>query len=727
MPSLVWDEGMSVGIDTLDDDHKKIIAILAELLSAAHDKVSSKTIEEIFTELEHYVVLHFQREEELLTQINFTDLDNHKKSHQAFIDKIPELKQEWLAKDSFETAEKITYFLQQWIVNHILVEDLDYVKEIFNQQNQEKTQYNLSLVQQFSQYLSSRLKLSQRVFLTTLLPIVGVLALCVFVLSDNYQRYKNMSLLLGLNNVIEQVNSLTHSLQAERGLSSGFASSNYQHFINELKARRFITDGKIKKFLHVLKYEIDDEVTENIVFYLKERNGDFSVLLEHRKQLDNKELSFEQTNDFYSQSIAILLSLSENLTHVDMSSQLANDISAINSVLLFKEFMGQIRAEGMAILEQGSTDLYSHANINILLGQQQNAMRVFNHSASKVQRDICADFCDSSLQKIAIEADYGRTAILAKDKLKSYQWFKLMSDRINELHKVSDLLIADLNRKILLESQYLKNVYYAILFLFLVFLFFAIIFSLVLNHSIISPVQQVTQALNKMAEGDRHIQFKEHGIDDEISAMHLAYEKLRRKLLQADIFQAMVSRQQKSLQYRKSQQEHFQQLALTDALTGAVNRHRFNKVMSDEITNVNIYGTPLSILLLDIDFFKKINDTYGHVIGDEVLVAFYQSCKESVRSTDIVARIGGEEFVIVMPNTSIDSATIFAERLREKIANLKVEAGGEIITLTVSIGVAQWNKDTFSKAEHFIEHTDKLLYQAKHSGRNKVIADNIIN
>jgi len=183
MPSLVWDDGMSVGIDAIDDDHKKIIAILAKLLSAAHDKVSSQTIEDIFTELEHYVVLHFQREEDLLDQINFSDFDNHKKSHQGFVDKIPELKKEWLAKDSFETAEKISHFLQQWIVNHILVEDLDYVKDIFNQQEQDKTQSHSSLVNRFSLYLSSRVKLSQRVFLTTLLPVIGVLALCVFILS----------------------------------------------------------------------------------------------------------------------------------------------------------------------------------------------------------------------------------------------------------------------------------------------------------------------------------------------------------------------------------------------------------------------------------------------------------------------------------------------------------------------------------------------------------------
>jgi len=102
--------------------------------------------------------------------------------------------------------------------------------------------------------------------------------------------------------------------------------------------------------------------------------------------------------------------------------------------------------------------------------------------------------------------------------------------------------------------------------------------------------------------------------------MQLAYEKLRRRLLQVGTFQAMVSRQKKEIEYRRLQQEHFEILAFTDALTGAVNRHQFNKVLAEEIYRANYDHQPLSILLLDIDYFKKINDSYGHGVGDEVLI-----------------------------------------------------------------------------------------------------------
>jgi diguanylate cyclase (GGDEF)-like protein len=223
-----------------------------------------------------------------------------------------------------------------------------------------------------------------------------------------------------------------------------------------------------------------------------------------------------------------------------------------------------------------------------------------------------------------------------------------------------------------------------------------------------------------MAQGDKNMQFKESLGSDEIGAMQLAYEKLRRKLLEVDIFQAIVNRQKKEIEYRKSQQEHFQTLAFTDALTGAVNRHQFNKVLADEIIRADFDQLPLSIMLLDIDHFKQVNDNFGHGVGDEVLIMFYRACKLAVRASDVVARIGGEEFVIILPKTHDQNAYQFAERLREKIEQLEVVIDEHKIDLTVSIGVSQWKTDSFSSAEEFVANADKLLYQAKNRGRNRV-------
>ena len=725
MDELVWNNGMSVGIDSIDNEHKKLISILAKLLSAANEKLSNSVIDQIFTELEFYVIQHFKNEEQILEEVAYENIEEHKKFHQMFVNKLPQLKQEWLEKDSFETAEKISSFLHKWIVHHILEEDLDYAQAVHQQKNPAEKPKRKSLITHLSLCLSQRIKLTHRVFLTILLPLVGVLIFSLFIISTNYQRYKNTDLLLGLNRVITQINAVTYSLQAERGLSSGYVSSHYQQFITLVKESRLDTDVQIAQLQQVLASDVDASVLKNISAYLNADMSTFTELIAYRKKLDKQKVNFRQTFEFYTKTIENLLSVSENLTHIEMSSELAQNISAINAVLLYREFMGQIRAKGMDMIFQNNELIDDKSTMNYLFGQQQNAMRVFHYASNKMQLARCGDFCRSQRVKKSVENDYQQLMAISDTTARSQQWFDLMSIRIDGLNKVSELLIGDLSKEISVENQHLQLIYYAILGLFLIFLFTAILFSVVLNHSIIHPIQQVTHALDEIATGGRPVQFKRIKTKDEVSAMHLAYEKLRRKLLQADILQAMVNRQQKSLQYRKSRQEHFKHLALTDALTGAVNRHRFNEVLSNEIVQVNIYGTPLSILMLDIDHFKEVNDTFGHGAGDEALVAFCEQCKKIARSSDVIARIGGEEFVIIMPNTTLSHAINFAERLRNKIELMKVDVEGNTFKLTVSIGVAQWNQTQFSHAEAFVDYTDKLLYQAKNTGRNKVVSKEV--
>lgn len=726
MTKLIWNEGMSVGIDAIDEDHKQIIAILAKLTSAEHGETSEQTINEIFIELEHYVTLHFAREEAILEQVCYAELAEHKASHQKFIEHLPELKEEWLTKDCLACSEKITTFLHQWIVNHILVEDLDYVASVdkfSDSVTREKIEKpsRFSLIAKMSQVLSHRVKLSQRVFITTLLPVLGVLLLSFIILFDNYKEYKNVSLVLGLNEVITQVNDISHSLQAERGLASGLISSNYQHFNEQFTAQRVITDQNIAKFLTLLESEVDPSVQDSIRFYSAHARSKFTELREHRKQLANKTVDFIGAYQTYTQFIEKLLSISEHLTHVDMNSQLANDISAISALLLFKEYTGQIRALGMNMVLTQDVDIHSNANMSMLIGKQSNIMRVFHYSASEKQKAICAADCDAQAYQQLLVQRFSQVMNEFSIEQRSKHWFNLMSVDIDKFKVLTDQLTTNFKKKVQQESQRLENNYYSILAIISIFLVSATLFSLILNHSIISPIRQVTEALNKMAEGYRNMQFKGAINADEVGAMQLAYEKLRRKLLQVDVFQAIVNRQKNEIEYRKSQQAHFKTLAFTDALTGAVNRHQFNKVLADEITRADYEQLPLSIMLLDIDYFKQVNDNFGHAVGDEVLKIFYRACKMAARTSDVVARIGGEEFVIILPKTHEENAYQFAERLRAKIEALEVKIDEHAINLTVSIGVSQWKKDSFSSAEEFVANADKLLYEAKDYGRNQVV------
>ena len=165
---------------------------------------------------------------------------------------------------------------------------------------------------------------------------------------------------------------------------------------------------------------------------------------------------------------------------------------------------------------------------------------------------------------------------------------------------------------------------------------------------------------------------------------------------------------------------------ITDPLMGIYNRRFFNRRLFEEVSRSTRYNLPLSVLLIDIDHFKKINDRFGHQIGDSALVNFGQYLQDITRNTDIVARFGGEEIAVMAPSTSLPVALDLAERIRNKIETRvmvppDVRNSRKAISITVSIGVSSLisaNED----GDILIEKADKALYEAKRTGRNRVVS-----
>jgi two-component system cell cycle response regulator len=166
------------------------------------------------------------------------------------------------------------------------------------------------------------------------------------------------------------------------------------------------------------------------------------------------------------------------------------------------------------------------------------------------------------------------------------------------------------------------------------------------------------------------------------------------------------------------------ELAITDALTGLHNRRYMESHLATLVEQAASRGKPLSLLVLDIDYFKAINDTYGHDAGDDVLREFATRVRKSIRGIDLACRYGGEEFVIVMPETDMAVATVVAERLRRRIAGEPfLIAGGERkIDVTISIGIAALGSPD-DNAASLLKRADQALYRAKRDGRNRVAAD----
>jgi diguanylate cyclase (GGDEF)-like protein len=167
--------------------------------------------------------------------------------------------------------------------------------------------------------------------------------------------------------------------------------------------------------------------------------------------------------------------------------------------------------------------------------------------------------------------------------------------------------------------------------------------------------------------------------------------------------------------------ERLRALTLTDSLTGLANRRRFFDELNNEIKRSERYGQPLTCLMLDLDYFKNINDTFGHQFGDYVLQQIAEIMTSESREADIIARYGGEEFAMILSNTTSEAAYNLAERLRVKIADFRFVRGSIATQMTVSIGLASWLQSDPVSPEKVISRADATLYEVKASGRNSVL------
>jgi diguanylate cyclase (GGDEF)-like protein len=169
--------------------------------------------------------------------------------------------------------------------------------------------------------------------------------------------------------------------------------------------------------------------------------------------------------------------------------------------------------------------------------------------------------------------------------------------------------------------------------------------------------------------------------------------------------------------------ESVREVGYTDALTGLANRRFFDFMLSREIGRARRYGRALSLMMLDIDYFKKINDTYGHPAGDTILKTMGELLRNLFRKTDLATRYGGEEFIIILPETSLDVVAQMAERFRDAVSRTRFATDNGYVSLTVSIGLASLPGQDAEGAvpeTDLIQAADQALYRAKTKGRNRV-------
>ena len=240
------------------------------------------------------------------------------------------------------------------------------------------------------------------------------------------------------------------------------------------------------------------------------------------------------------------------------------------------------------------------------------------------------------------------------------------------------------------------NALFALLF-FGALAFIVVIFAI--NKKILSPISNLTRTILSFKQGEDY-STKAKYYDDEIGLMSKHFLEMKKK---QDENHAIINK-----------------LGQTDPLTNTLNRRAFFDISERLIRLLNRSEGNLSLMILDIDFFKKINDEHGHLIGDEILKHFVQNVKKVIRESDVLARYGGEEFIIMLPQTDKNGALKLAEKIRRSISDHAYEYKKETIKITASVGVSEYVKD--EKIELLIQRADEALFMAKKEGRNGVKA-----
>lgn len=211
--------------------------------------------------------------------------------------------------------------------------------------------------------------------------------------------------------------------------------------------------------------------------------------------------------------------------------------------------------------------------------------------------------------------------------------------------------------------------------------------------------------------GKDSVEEEEHGLL--LGAVDYIVKPIRPSIVKARVKTHITLKQQNDL---------LTTMATRDQLSGLYNRHYLSDALGKKVSQAKRHGEALSVIIIDIDHFKNVNDTFGHLIGDIILQAVAKVMQEGARKEDIAARFGGEEFVLVLDNCTAHDAQIKAQTLREKIEQLRPQG----ILVTASFGVAQFD-ESIEKCEDLLKNADKALYIAKEEGRNRVVVYEIKN
>lgn len=242
------------------------------------------------------------------------------------------------------------------------------------------------------------------------------------------------------------------------------------------------------------------------------------------------------------------------------------------------------------------------------------------------------------------------------------------------------------------------------------------------RRRVLYPLSELEKAAFQLGQGNLNARIATITSGDEFEQVGMAFNEMSARLQQSYQDLVKLSHDNHSLSLINNE---LNKQAVTDSLTGLFNHRFFHDTLDNEIKRSETFQLSFTVAIIDIDNFKQVNDTYGHLAGDEVLRKVAQVIRENVRQSDIPARYGGEEFGVLFYHAGKEKALIITERIRQSVEDLLVKTGGVEIGVTVSIGLAEYPREASNK-NTLIQEADARLYAAKRAGKNRVMSSDVI-
>lgn len=524
-----------------------------------------------------------------------------------------------------------------------------------------------------------------RILLLMLLAVASLLYVAsARFITESQERSAKLALLVRMDTA-ENLSGLAHELQKERGISAGYLANQSKTNAASLDIQRAAT-GQAKS-------RLDGNALQNL-----ENLENLAKLAEVREEISRHQITPADSFGYYTLAIIEIIDQIATLAKDSNAPVLKNDLFAHAHLLYAKEYLGEIRASLNESLSLGIINKEQVAMVSWQLGLHQHHSRRFLHDAAP---DV-ADAFRAVLAQPKVQATFEIIKSAQSERgvsgVTAEEWFATATYAIDQLREVESQSMSHLRQQVKGEIAAAERRFWidatATLGISLMLMLLAGSATLRLLHALKVLVTSIEHTIQTKDFAHR-IQLRGN---DEMGVISYSFNEL------LDIAERLI----KEKDY----------LASTDEMTGAYNRYKFTQLFAVELQHELRYGGGLALIMFDIDNFKHVNDEFGHKAGDTVLKEITQLVRGLIRTTDVMTRWGGEEFLILVPRDGREAADALAEKLRGAIEGHPFSG---VPKVTASFGVCEYAPgDTL---DSLCARVDEALYRAKHEGRNRVCVE----